>query len=169
MKKKKFNYYNLFIYGAKFFLAMGLLFAVLFGLGSEEFVPFLKLYEAIFFVLLVTCTILMYIFLKLSAKYQKKITVSFEKPPKPFVYQMKNHNSFSQLFHRFIQTDVAIRTDVIGETSIYFYELHKWYYSKFQKYKMSLQKMLLKLLLEKEKLFMKNFFKRIVLFILLFL
>ena len=111
----------------------------------------------------------MYIFLQLSAKYQKKITVSFEKPPKPFVYQMKNHNSFSQLFHRFIQTDVAIRTDVIGETSIYFYELHKWYYSKFQKYKMSLQKMLLKLLLEKEKLFMKNFFKRIVLFILLFL
>ena len=135
-KKKKFNYYNLFIYGFKFFLFIALIFFVLFCLGTGEFVPILKKYEMILCGLFMLNTVIMYIFIILIGKFEKKITAELEKPPKPFVYKIKKESSFSEIPKLLIKENASIRTDITENIPIHVYELHKWHYSTLHKYKM---------------------------------
>ena len=116
--KKKFNYYNLFVYGFKFW-AMAAFVAVFFlwiaNIKSSDF------WQGFFLILYLLFCFFMVVCIHFAQKYEKKITTYIEKPKKPKTYKVKAIKSID-LEQKLIEMNYEKISDILENKNIYYYE-----------------------------------------------
>ena len=117
MKRKRFNYYNLFVYGFKFFAIFGLGWFGLFLI--QDFSS-----EALAWICIGSfgiSTILMTICISYAKKYENKITTYIEKPKKPREYIL-NDIKISDIEQKLIEMNYERISNILENTNIYYNE-----------------------------------------------
>ena len=118
MKRKRFNYYNLFVYGFKFFAIFGLICGFLFVLSGMYSADF---WDWIFISLAFTSYLLMILFINLTKKYENKITTYIEKPKKPREYILSDIK-ISDIEQKLIEMNYERISNILENTNIYYNE-----------------------------------------------
>ena len=118
MKNKKFNYYNWFVYGFKFFAILALICGFLFVLSRVYSIDF---WSYIFISLTFISDFLMLLFIHLTKKYENKITTYIDKPKKPREYTLSNIK-ISDIEQKLIEMDYENIFNILENVNIYYYE-----------------------------------------------
>lgn len=116
--KRKFNYYNLFVYGFKFW-AIAAFVAIFFlwiaNIKSSDF------WQGFFLILYLLFCFFMVVCIHFAQKYEKKITTYIEKPKKPKTYKVKAIKSID-LEQKLIEMNYEKISDILENKNIYYYE-----------------------------------------------
>ena len=121
MKKKKFNYYNLFVYGFKFFTILALICGFFFVLSRMYSIDF---WSYIFISLTFISDILMLLFINLTKKYENKITTYIDKPKKPRFYfvNVKSSSFLQYVEHCLLDFHYDKRIEAFTNHTYYYFE-----------------------------------------------
>lgn len=116
--KRKFNYYNLFVYGFKFWAIAALVIIFFLWIANIKSSDF---WQELFFWLIFLFSFFMVVCIHFAQKYEKKITTYIDKPKKPRTYKAKTIKSID-LEQKLIEMNYEKISDILENKNIYYYE-----------------------------------------------
>ena len=129
MKKKKFNYYNLFIYGFKLFTILPFVFVFLYWLKTIDVLVLPDYWDNILWGLVFSSGFLMLVCISFAKKYENKITTYIDKPKKLRFYfvNVKGSSFLKYVEHCLLDFHYDKRIEVSTNHTYYYFEKFCWW------------------------------------------
>lgn len=128
MKKKKFNYYNLFIYGFKLFTILPFVFVFLYWLKTIDVLVLPDYWDNILWGLVFSSGFLMLVCISFAKKYENKITTYIDKPKKLRFYfvNVKGSSFLKYVEHCLLDFHYDKRIETSTNHTYYYFEKFCW-------------------------------------------